>query len=69
MAKVRDRLWLWGHPAGSHNQQYGLVQQSHITPAVSRLANTSIDKYPKGFRFIFFQILYQVSLEIILTPL
>ena len=33
MAKVRDRLWLWGHPAGSHNQQYGLVQPSHITPA------------------------------------
>lgn len=33
MEKVRDLLWLWGHPAGSHNQQYGLVKQSHITPA------------------------------------
>ena len=33
MEKVRNRLWLWGHPAGSHNQQYGLVKESHITPA------------------------------------
>ena len=31
--KVVDRLWLWGHPAGSHNNQYGLVGESHITPA------------------------------------
>ena len=33
METVRDRLWLWGHPAGSHNHQYGLVKESHITPA------------------------------------
>jgi hypothetical protein len=29
---VRDRLWLWGHPAGSHNGQYGLPGESTITP-------------------------------------
>ncbi|MBC8235435.1 hypothetical protein H8E77_38300, partial [bacterium] len=33
METVRDRLWLWGHPAGSHNHLYGLVKESHITPA------------------------------------
>ena len=30
---VRDRLWLWGHPAGSHNGQYGLPGESSIAPA------------------------------------
>jgi len=29
---VRDRLWLWGHPAGSHNGDYGLEGKSIITP-------------------------------------
>jgi hypothetical protein len=23
---VRDKLWLWGHPAGSYNKEYGLPQ-------------------------------------------
>ncbi len=32
-ATVGDRLWLWGHPAGSHNGQYGLPGESKITPA------------------------------------
>jgi hypothetical protein len=30
---VRDRLWLWGHPAGSHNGQYGLSGESTVGPA------------------------------------
>jgi hypothetical protein len=30
---VRDRLWLWGHPAGSHTPGYGLPGRSTITPA------------------------------------
>jgi hypothetical protein len=33
---VRDRLWLWGHPAGSHTRapgQWGLPGRSAITPA------------------------------------
>ena len=33
---VRDRLWLWGHPAGCHTQnptQWGLPGSSRITPA------------------------------------
>lgn len=31
-ATVRDRLWLWGHAAGSHNGEYGLPAASQITP-------------------------------------
>jgi len=30
---VRDRFWLWGHDAGSHNEGWGLPGQSRITPA------------------------------------
>ncbi len=38
MATVRDRLWLWGHEAGSHsavstNGQWGALGPSRITPA------------------------------------
>jgi hypothetical protein len=29
---VRDRLWLWGHDAGSHNDGWGLPAPSRITP-------------------------------------
>src|SRR6185312_16786649 len=29
---VRDRLWLWGHPAGAHNKDWGLSEPSRITP-------------------------------------
>jgi len=30
---VRDRLWLWGHLAGSHNGRFGLSRESQMTPA------------------------------------
>jgi hypothetical protein len=30
---VRDRLWLWGHDAGAHNDSWGLPRPSRITPA------------------------------------
>jgi hypothetical protein len=29
---VSDRLWLWGHDAGAHNDAWGLPQPSRITP-------------------------------------
>ena len=29
---VKDRLWLWCHPAGSHNGIYGVPRDSRITP-------------------------------------
>jgi hypothetical protein len=29
---VRDRLWLWGHDAGSHNEGWGLPRPSRMTP-------------------------------------
>lgn len=32
MATMRDRLWLWGHDAGSHNEGWGLPGPSRITP-------------------------------------
>jgi hypothetical protein len=30
---VRDKLWLWGHDAGAHNDGWGLPRLSRITPA------------------------------------
>jgi hypothetical protein len=33
LATVRDRLWLWGHDAGAHNDGWGLPGPSRITPA------------------------------------
>ena len=30
---VRDKFWIWGHVAGSHNGQYGLKGTSRMTPA------------------------------------
>jgi hypothetical protein len=30
---VRDRLWLWGHDAGAHNDGWGLPRPSRMTPA------------------------------------
>jgi hypothetical protein len=34
--RVRDKLWLWGHPAGSHHgdtaRHYNLPGKSRITP-------------------------------------
>src|SRR5262245_34340746 len=32
-ATIRDRLWLWGHDAGAHNDSWGLPGPSRITPA------------------------------------
>jgi hypothetical protein len=32
---VRDRLWLWGHDAGSHNDGWGLPGPSRITPVAA----------------------------------
>lgn len=29
---VRDRMWLWGHPAGSHNEGWNLPAPSQISP-------------------------------------
>jgi hypothetical protein len=30
---IRDRLWIWGHVEGSHNNQYGLPGTSRMSPA------------------------------------
>ena len=31
-ATIRDRLWLWGHTAGSHDDEWNLPKPSQITP-------------------------------------
>jgi hypothetical protein len=33
METVRDRLWIWGHEAGSHNGRWNLPGISRMTPA------------------------------------
>ena len=33
METVRDRLWVWGHEAGSHNAGWNLPTPSRMTPA------------------------------------
>ena len=37
MGRIRDRFWLWGHAAGSHDKSWGLPAKSRITPAESAL--------------------------------
>src|SRR5262245_21466972 len=32
-APLQDKLWLWGHDAGAHNDSWGLPKPSRITPA------------------------------------
>ena len=32
MTTVRDRLWIWGHYEGSHNDAWNLEGASRITP-------------------------------------
>jgi hypothetical protein len=33
MSTVRDRMWMWGHEAGSHDTGYNIGQTSRMTPA------------------------------------
>jgi len=33
MSNVREKLWIWGHEAGSHNTYKGLAKPSRMTPA------------------------------------
>ena len=30
---IRDKFWIWGHHAGSHNDHWGLTTTSRMTPA------------------------------------
>ena len=29
---IKDKLWIWGHEAGSHNGGYGIPKPSRMTP-------------------------------------
>lgn len=31
-SRVRDRVWLWGHPAGAHDRQWNTPRPSRMTP-------------------------------------
>jgi len=33
MGKLRDRFWLWGHPAGAHDNLWNIKGNSRMTPA------------------------------------
>lgn len=35
MERIRDRLWLWCHEAGRHDEQYSLPAPCNITPAAA----------------------------------
>ncbi len=37
MQKVKHKLWIWGHEAGSHNNQYGIKGASRMTPTEGAL--------------------------------
>ncbi|MFQ6040376.1 MAG: hypothetical protein ACE5PV_05925 [Candidatus Poribacteria bacterium] len=37
MSDVRDKFWIWGHEAGSHNTGWGLPKPSRMTPAEGAL--------------------------------
>ena len=32
VTSIRNRLWIWGHPAGAHNGSWNLGHESRITP-------------------------------------
>ena len=32
MAKLRDKIWVWGHPEGRYNHEWGNDQESRMTP-------------------------------------
>ena len=32
MATLKDRLWLWAHPEGRYNHEYGNDGESRMTP-------------------------------------
>ena len=33
MENLRDRFWIWGHEAGSHDSDYNISGHSRMTPA------------------------------------
>ena len=32
MATLKDKLWLWGHPEGRYNNEFGNTEKSRMTP-------------------------------------
>ena len=62
MAHLRDRFWIWGHPEGRYNHEYGNEQESRMTPLEGALymgarnlfmvpvgVNVNVRQYNKSF--------------------
>ena len=48
--KIKDRFWLWGHPEGRYNNEYGNTRVSRMTPmeACSYLGVNNVFMVPVG---------------------
>ncbi len=62
MAHLRDRVWIWGHPEGRYNHEFGNEQESRMTPLEGALymgarnlfmvpvgVNVNVRQYNKSF--------------------
>lgn len=62
MAHLRDRFWIWGHPEGRYNHEFGNEQESRMTPLEGALymgarnlfmvpvgVNVNVRQYNKSF--------------------
>ena len=56
--KLRDKFWLWGHPEGRYNNEYGNTQISRMTPmeafteyGITKLATRISELKKQGYHF------------------
>ena len=51
--KIKDRFWLWGHPEGRYNNEFGNKRVSRMTPmeACSYLGVNNVFMVPVGVVF------------------
>ena len=42
MALLKDKLWLWGHPEGHYNNDYGNPDISRMTPLEGALNDLKV---------------------------
>ncbi len=62
MAHLRDKFWIWGHPEGRYNHEFGNEQESRMTPLEGALymgarnlfmvpvgVNVNVRQYNKSF--------------------
>ena len=62
MPRLRDKIWIWGHPEGRYNHEFGNEQESRMTPLEGALymgarnlfmvpvgVNVNVRQYNKSF--------------------